>query len=654
MQPSRLWRFLVIGLGLVSGAERAVALTLSYDSGTQQIGYSGNWGQSEWPTYPIHYAVRFTNPLSCPVNVTAIQIYGGHNHAGTANVFAWADNSGTPGGELVAMPGVVLSPTPWTSFDVSSAGIVLQPGDDLFAGLDPGTCWVYYDNDLTGAGRKWWTNPETEQWEPGGAPSGDRNLMVRLDVEPVPGPTALTVEVNVPDWGAVALDPNQATYDPNDTVTLTAEPETGRRLKQWLIYDPLHPDDANYASADANTAISVDMWVDRRVRAVFEHTLAWKVVGWGSNASGQCDGPLEYGFIDMAGGDLHTVALRRSGELACWGSNYSGQLEIPEGDDFVAVTSGRYHGLARRGNGTVEAWGSNSWNQCDVPGGLSAMAIGCGTVHSLAVRSDGTLVAWGDTDDGKTVCPTGNDYVAVDGGQDHSVALKGDGSVVAWGSNSHNQCNVPAGNDFVQIAAGWRHTIALKSDGSLAAWGDNSYGQCNVPAGNDFVAVAAARYYNVVLHADGSLEAWGACSYNETTVPEGQYYVDLIGAEAHVLALADPHIDLIVTNGVWGSVDLAPNQPSFPDPNVVARLTAQPHEQRSFGHWLIYDVNFPNDANYAVEDSNAILYLPMTTDYQVEAVFKCGSGLGAGVGLLVIGLALLSMKLFVTGKRRAR
>jgi hypothetical protein len=88
------------------------------------------------------------------------------------------------------------------------------------------------------------------------------------------------------------------------------------------------------------------------------------------------------------------------------------------------------------------------------------------------------------------------------------------------------------------------------------------------------------------------------------------------------------------------------------DPNELRRYTdgtevvlvATPVAGKSWRAWKIYDPNHPGDANYAVEDSNTILYLTMDGDYEIEAIFKCGSGgvmppmAVAAFFLVVIGL----------------
>jgi hypothetical protein len=97
------------------------------------------------------------------------------------------------------------------------------------------------------------------------------------------------------------------------------------------------------------------------------------------------------------------------------------------------------------------------------------------------------------------------------------------------------------------------------------------------------------------------------------------------------------------------SNNIDPNDYAPPmDPNLLRRYTsgtevvlvAEPVEGKAFRAWKIYDPNYPGDGNHAVEDSNGVLYLTMDADYQIEAIFKCGSSeMLPPVGLVLLVLA---------------
>src|SRR5688500_9689472 len=84
-------------------------------------------------------------------------------------------------------------------------------------------------------------------------------------------------------------------------------------------------------------------------------------------------------------------------QVIAWGNNSSGQTNVPlDLTDAVAIAGGAVHSLALRSDGTVAAWGRNAFGQTNVPAGLTLVtAIGAGAVHNIALKNDGTVVAWG-------------------------------------------------------------------------------------------------------------------------------------------------------------------------------------------------------------------------------------------------------------------
>jgi len=113
-------------------------------------------------------------------------------------------------------------------------------------------------------------------------------------------------------------------------------------------------------------------------------------------------------------------------------------------------------------------------------------------------------------------------------------------------------------------------------------------------------------------------------------------------------------LTLTETNGGWGDVEIdpEPNDPNdiqFLDGTEVA-LTAVPIDGKAFSRWEIFDPNFPDDVNYATIDANLSTTIAMDTDMHVNAVWKCGSGAGP---LLPVMLAVLALgALFVIRRRR--
>ena len=281
--------------------------------------------------------------------------------------------------------------------------------------------------------------------------------------------------------------------------------------------------------------------------------------------------PVEGQFLQVAGGEFHSLALKDDGTVWAWGDNSCGQLgdgtetssNIPVQvyglTNIIAVAAGAAHSLALQDDGTVWAWGWNNYSQLgDGTTTYSTMpvqvtdlsgvtAISAGYYHSLALKEDGTVWVWGvsnyashplETQCYAVIKEELEGVTAIAAGDFHSLALKEDGTVWAWGLNGYSQLgdgsttnsNVPwqvADLDGVcGIAAGTYHSLALKEDGTVWAWGDNSYGQLgdgtteprstpvqtNVSGG---ISITAGGYHSLALKSDGTVWAWGYNYYGQ-------------------------------------------------------------------------------------------------------------------------------------------
>ncbi len=109
-----------------------------------------------------------------------------------------------------------------------------------------------------------------------GFPSGEYGgYAAEIFVATYAVPVALSLTEINGCWGDVAmfpkpLDSNSPRFPLAMPVTLTAEPIEGRQFKHWIVYDPNHCGDANYAVYDSNNPITILMDTDREVTAVFE------------------------------------------------------------------------------------------------------------------------------------------------------------------------------------------------------------------------------------------------------------------------------------------------------------------------------------------------------------------------------------------------
>ncbi len=287
------------------------------------------------------------------------------------------------------------------------------------------------------------------------------------------------------------------------------------------------------------------------------------------------------GVKRVAAGCNFALALKRNGTVRSWGDNANGQLgndnqpndsllpSVVEGlDNVVALAGGDHHSLALKRNGTVMAWGSNNHGELGddnapngtdvpqtVPGLNNVKAIAAGTDVSLALKENGTVRAWGYNSDGQL----GNgdepndqghpvkvrkleDVVAIASGCEGytMAALRSNGTVWTWGYNSSGELgngtegpssDVPVKvvnmNDVKAIAGGYQQMMALKENGTVWAWGENGDGQLGdgtlvskpVPVRVEKLkgvkAIAMGDYTGYALKNDGTIRAWGDNSDGE-------------------------------------------------------------------------------------------------------------------------------------------
>ncbi len=320
--------------------------------------------------------------------------------------------------------------------------------------------------------------------------------------------------------------------------------------------------------------------------------LSGTVVGWGYNFGGQLGNgsnansnvPVSVsgitGVVAVAGGDVHSLALKSDGTMWAWGLNGFGQLgigsfvsgnvpvQVSGITGVIAVAAGEFHSLALKSDGTVWAWGWNLSGQLgtgnnigsiapiQIPNLTGVIAISAGGDYSLAVKSDGTLWAWGYNFSGQLGTGTSTDTnvpvqvsgitgaIAVAAGIDYTIALKVDGTVWAWGDNStgelgtgnNTSSNVPvkvsALAGVVSIAAGGDHAQALKPDGSAWRWG-----YLNLPPSlfeSNTVAIAESIGDDIDLKGDGTV--WVTGFGNTGELGNGNYVTSPVPVQAVSLA----------------------------------------------------------------------------------------------------------------------
>jgi len=274
-----------------------------------------------------------------------------------------------------------------------------------------------------------------------------------------------------------------------------------------------------------------------------------RVVSWGYDSWGQVSAaPATTGFVAVAAGTSHSVALTTDGRIVAWGWDGTGLVSAaPRGTGYTAVAAGEYHSVAIAADGTLVSWGYDSYGQVsNTPSGSGFTAVAAGDHHSVALTSEGHVVSWGDDRRGLVSdTPIGAGFTAIAAGGSHSVAIAADGTLVSWGSDTNGQVSAtPAAAGFTAVAADTCHSVAITADGALASWGCNYWGQVSdTPVGTGFTAVAAGGSHSLALTADGTLVSWGS-DYNRqvSDTPTGAVFTAIAAGGQHSLALtaADP------------------------------------------------------------------------------------------------------------------
>ncbi len=106
---------------------------------------------------------------------------------------------------------------------------------------------------------------------PGGAdepPLRSSNASVFHNIAPIY--YTLDLWFKNPSYGTWTVTPDWVAYPPGYNVVLQAFPNSGKSFKEWTLYDPNYPGDANYATYDTSNPVIVVMMDDREVQGAFK------------------------------------------------------------------------------------------------------------------------------------------------------------------------------------------------------------------------------------------------------------------------------------------------------------------------------------------------------------------------------------------------
>ena len=249
-------------------------------------------------------------------------------------------------------------------------------------------------------------------------------------------------------------------------------------------------------------------------------------VAWGRNDFGQATVPAsaQADVIAIAGGDYHTLALKRDGSVVAWGRNSEFQSSRPAAaaSGVTAIAAGGYHSVALKNDGKVIAWGWNIAGQATAPMAAQSdvTAIAAGGFHSVALVIPSAPAI--------TTSPLGRTMTA---GQCVTFAVNATGYPLnyqwrkdgvnipgatgptlqlASASVSHSGTyTVVVSNTIASVTSTPPAALTVNAPPitSLVAWGWNEYGQTNVPAAaqGGIMEISAGGAYTVALKIDGSV-----------------------------------------------------------------------------------------------------------------------------------------------------
>lgn len=192
--------------------------------------------------------------------------------------------------------------------------------------------------------------------------------------------------------------------------------------------------------------------------------------------------PIQIGTANnwskIASGYYHTLAIKTNGSLWAWGSNDLGgalgdgtiisknfPIQVGTATNWSKIAGGNVHSVAVKTDGTLWAWGGNTVGQ-----------VGNGNTTDVLTP---------------TQIGTANNWTDVSAGLAHTIALQSNGSIWTCGLNNTGQTGsasininpnpilnaVSTTNSIISISAGAHHNNLIDNQNNLVSFGSNLSGQ---------------------------------------------------------------------------------------------------------------------------------------------------------------------------------
>ena len=230
-------------------------------------------------------------------------------------------------------------------------------------------------------------------------------------------------------------------------------------------------------------------------------------------------------------GRTHGIILASDGSLWAWGENDLGWPALGLGNiknttflnrignenGWVSIAVGESHNLALKNDGTIWGWGGDLYDELgNHPSYLRDRKIRGSDSSSAPIES-----------------ALGKDWKRIAAGAEDSFGIKNDGTLWAWGLNDFGQLGIGNSKDnpmpsqigsatWIKVCAGFINTVGVQSDGSLWVWGggpsvgntaprsaENCSAPTRVSSDTNWVDVAVGENVVFVIKSDGTLWTWG-------------------------------------------------------------------------------------------------------------------------------------------------